>query len=106
MKAGLPSGDEAVAMLETGLAVARGQRARVVRVIHGWGSSGTGGTIRERIRQHLNGLRGRGSIRSWVPGDDFSISSEASDRLLRSVPELRRQLVQDRHNPGISFVEL
>ncbi len=106
IKTGLPLADDAINRMQSGVAIERANGTRVVRIIHGWGSSGRGGTIRERVHQELASMRARGTIIDYIPGEEFSISSEKGDRLLLACPELRTQMVQDRRNPGITFVLL
>jgi len=78
IKAGLPTGDEAIARLDSGLAMARASGARVARIVHGYGSSGTGGVIRERVRQQLASLRARGTVRDFVAGEEFAADAHPS----------------------------
>ena len=103
IKEGLPLADDAITRLQKGIASARSSGSRVVRVIHGWGSSGKGGVIRSRVHQHLVSMRSNGFISDFVPGDEFSISTEGGDLLLQKCPELRKEMVHDRRTPGIKI---
>ncbi len=106
LEAGLPTVDEALARLDRELAAARGRATRVVRVIHGWGSSGTGGAIRQAVRSHLRAAASRRQVRGSLAGDDYSDATDEGRRLLDQCPSLRASLRTDRRNPGITFVML
>ncbi len=103
---GLPTVAEALRRLETQLDRARADGVRVVRVIHGWGSSsGGGGKIRAAARQWLRQQLERGGVRSVYFGDHYTHTSPEGRDFLRRHPALRPAENSDRNNPGITFVE-
>ncbi len=66
-------------LLET-LAAARNSRAvRVVKVIHGYGSSGRGGNTAEVVRNWAFRVRTR--LRAVIPGEEFSRFDPATQRM-------------------------
>lgn len=104
---GLPTVDEALARLKARLGAAEANGAGLVRVIHGWGStSGGGGKIRPAVRRWLVGQLECGRFRSVLPGDRYSHTEPEGRALIRRFPDLTSTERQDRHNPGITFVEL
>jgi dsDNA-specific endonuclease/ATPase MutS2 len=50
LEAGLPRVEEALIRLAREIANARQMKIRVLRIIHGWGSSGKGGKLRDACR--------------------------------------------------------
>ncbi len=106
LKRNMPSVEEALARLERELIQARLERRRVLTLIHGYGSSGAGGIIREEVRARLHYLRYQGSISEIVCGEDFSSRSPAGRNLLRRFPTLRRHRDLNRRNPGITLAAL
>ena len=106
LKEGLPTVDEARARLENQIQSARSSGLRVIKVIHGYGSGGTGGAIRPSIRGLLNRLRTQGQIRHFVPGEDFSTQHALTQRLLNDFPELLTDSDLNRTNEGITIVVL
>jgi hypothetical protein len=106
LERGLPTVAQAMSRMEAELMAASARGVPVVRVIHGYGSSGHGGGIRSAAHRHLAELRRRGLIRDYVPGDAYEETEPAARRLLARVPALRETLRSDRLNPGITFVEL
>ena len=106
LKEGLPRVHQAIVKLDRELKRARSGGAKVVRVIHGYGSSGTGGSIKEAVLKRLASLHARRGIRGFVPGDRYSNSTGGGKALLRKIPSLETDLRTDRNNPGITLVEL
>jgi len=98
--------NDAVEHLEQELMGARTLGTRVIRVIHGYGSSGAGGAMKDAVRRRLPALKRSGLIRAFVPGEDYSETGEGARALLSRCPELRAGLGVDRGNPGITFIEL
>jgi hypothetical protein len=106
LKRGMPSVEEALARLERELIQARLERRRILTLIHGYGSTGAGGVIREEGRARLHYLHYQGHIKEIVCGEDFSTRSNAGRSLLRRFPALRRHSDLNRRNPGITLVVL
>lgn len=106
IESGMPDVAQALAQLDIKLGVARQQGAALVRVIHGWGSTGAGGRIKTALPQHLTDLKRRRTIRGYVPGDQFAISTRQGAHLISKYPVLKETMNTDRKNPGITFVEL
>lgn len=103
---GRPTADAALRRLDVELDRAKTAGVRVVRVIHGYGSSGKGGVLRVEIRAQLERLVRAGRLRDWVPGDDYTPRSEARRRIQERCPELRDVERQDLGNAGIALVVL
>jgi hypothetical protein len=106
IEAGMPSVEDGLARLEGDLARARQSGVRVVRVIHGWGSTGTGGALRDACRAFLKRKLTVRQIANVVHGEDYSRTTNAGRDLMNHCPELRGSERSDSHNPGITFVEL
>jgi len=106
LEQGMPPADRAIRRLTYELHSSRDLGYGAVKLIHGYGSSGTGGKIRTEARQYLAGLVRRGQIDGVVPGESFSIFDETTRKLLLRCPELSRDRDLDRHNNGVTFVLL
>jgi len=106
LEAGRPTVAQAMRRMESELMAARTLGARVVRLIHGYGSSGTGGRIRTAALSLLRRMQRRGLISAFLPGDEYSELSDATRELLARHPGLEAGLRTDRLNPGITLVEL
>jgi len=79
---------------------------RVLRVIHGWGSSGTGGKLRDACRFFLYQEMKAKRLKGVLPGDDYSRAALAGRALMSRYEELRSSERSDAQNPGITMVEL
>jgi hypothetical protein len=106
LESGFPSVDEARRRLLQELRTARARRIRVLKIIHGWGSSGEGGKLGPAIRRSLRLRVKEGVARLVVPGERFSADALEGRELLQRHPGLRRDSDCNRANPGITIVEL
>lgn len=106
LELGMPPVEFARKKLHQGLRTARASGCRVVKVIHGYGSSGKGGAIRADALKVLAEKKRLGQIRAFVPGEDFSVFSSDTRTMLELCPELRHDLDLTRQNHGITMVLL
>jgi hypothetical protein len=106
LEAGLPTVEAGLERLQGELASARLRGVSVLRVIHGWGSSGRGGRLCDACRAFLERERQAGRVKAVLPGDGYSRMTVAARDLLARCPSLRTSERADALNPGITFVEL
>ena len=106
LEIGRPTVFQALGQLNYELGVARRDGYEVVKLIHGYGSSGTGGEIRIAVQRRLVEMARDGQIRSCIFGEDWSKSNERAWSLLQSRPELKLDKHLGRKNLGITIVEL
>jgi len=104
LERGMPLADQALAHLARELGQASSDGYLVLTFIHGYGSSGQGGIIRQKVRTQLQYLKDRGGINDLLPGEDFSSRSGPGRQLLRRFPFLRQHSDLNRANPGITLV--
>ena len=105
LKEDRPTVEEALLRLDRELDAARAQGIALVRVIHGYGSSGIGGDIKAAVRRRLAARRHARRLRGFMAGEDYSDRTPAGRHLLAAHPGLRAALRTDRANPGITLVE-
>lgn len=103
---GRPTRHEALLRLAHELRKARNARADVVKVIHGYGSSGVGGVLRLAVGSELRQLQDRGEIRAYCTGEHWRISNEIAWDILKKFPELKKDSDLGRGNKGITLVVL
>ncbi len=106
LKSNRPTAAEGIQQLEREISSAQYQRIKIVRIIHGWGSSGTGGTLKTASHRALRSMQAKHLIKTFLSGDDYSEATQAGQALMRRHPALKNSLRTDRNNPGITFVEL
>ena len=106
VEADLPSLDEARRQVIAELRRAKSGGLRVLKVIHGWGSSGKGGKLCHGLRKSFALRKKEGIIRDFIPGEDFSIFNPTVLALLDAVPELRGDPDLNQTNEGMTVVWL
>jgi hypothetical protein len=102
----MPSVNDALQRLERAIALARREKTALLKVIHGYGSSGVGGDIRIAVQRRLYELVESGEIRGCIFGENWGKGDEATWKLLRERPELKNDPHLGRRNQGISIVVL
>jgi len=102
----MPTVSEALQQLDRELARARQSGCGVLKLVHGYGSTGAGGEIRIAAQRRLADMASRGEIRACIFGEDWSKSDERAWALVNDRPELKRDTDLGRRNPGITIVVL
>ncbi len=106
LEANRPTVEEARQRLAAELDKARAAGAVVVKLIHGYGSSGRGGALREALRRSLQKRKKEGRIRAFAAGEKWDTSDPAARQILEECPELARDPDLNRYNEGITVVLL
>lgn len=106
LKSDMPSVQEALQRLEREIGLARQQKHSLLKFVHGYGSTGTGGDIRVAVQRRLRELADAGEIRALIFGEDWAKSDEVTWSLLQAHPGLKSDSDLGRRNPGISIVVL
>ena len=106
VEAGWPSLEEARRQVAAQLRQARRDGVRVLKVIHGYGASGKGGTLCVGLRKSFALRRKEGIIRDFIAGEDFSIFEPQTLALLDAVPELRGDPDLNATNEGVTVIWL
>jgi hypothetical protein len=102
----MPQVHEALQRLERELALARQDKANLLKLIHGYGSTGAGGDIRIAVQKRLLEMVQNGHIRSCIFGENWSKSDKVTWKLLQSHAELKSDPDLGRSNRGITIVLL
>jgi len=106
LEQGMPTVEQARSRLIGELIRARAQGVKLVKLIHGYGSTGVGGKLQGGIRSSLADRKRRGEIKEAVPGENWGIFDEASRRILDLHPDLSRDSDFERGNAGVTIVLL
>ncbi len=106
VEAGLPTLDEARRLVIEEIKRAKREGVKVLKVIHGYGSSGKGGALCVGLRKSFGLRKKEKIIKDFIPGEDFSIFNESVLTLLETVPELRGDPDLDATNEGITVLWL
>jgi hypothetical protein len=102
----MPTVSEALQQLDRELARARQAADGVIKLIHGYGSSGAGGEIRIAVQRRLTEMTDRREIRACIFGENWSKSDEQAWALINTHPELKQDHDLGRRNLGITIVVL
>ena len=106
LEEGHPTVNVGLLRLDRALATARTTRIPILKLIHGYGSSGVGGRLREEVWQALNRHKRNGLIADFIPGEDFRLSNQASWELLKRDKAIKEDRDFGRANRGITIVVL
>lgn len=101
---GKPTVADALDILKSSINGAKSGNVGCLYVIHGYGSSGKGGAIRDKARQWLNAQARNGIIKSVINGEDFNIFNFKALELKNTYKELEQLLKVCNH--GVAVVEL
>ncbi len=102
----MPQVYEALQRMERELAVARQEKSKLLKLVHGYGSTGAGGDIRIAVQKRLLEISQNGQIRGCIFGENWSKSDDAAWKVLQSHPELKSDSDLGRRNRGITIVLL
>jgi hypothetical protein len=106
----MPSVQEALQRLEREIAVARKEvrqgKVGLLKIVHGYGSTGAGGDIRIAVQRRLQDLAESGQIRGCIFGEHWSKTDEATWRILQGESALKSDPDLGRRNQGITVVML
>ncbi|MBQ2755583.1 MAG: Smr/MutS family protein [Oscillospiraceae bacterium] len=102
----MPTADAALKMLSQAIRTAKAGGCTVVKVIHGYGSSGRGGAIRSAVARELSARKLAGTVKDWVRGEDFSPFDPSSRRIIEACPDISYDRDFAKANHGISIILL
>jgi hypothetical protein len=106
LEAGRPTVHQALSRLDQELAAARRDRCAIVKLIHGYGSTGAGGDIRIAVQGRLADMARDGQIRICIFGEDWAKSDEQTWKLIQARQELKTDPDLGRKNSGVTIVVL
>ena len=106
LEEGMPTVEGARLRMQYELERARRAGVTAVKLIHGYGSSGIGGALRDELQKELRQAAQQESIRAVIAGENWKISDETTWSLLQRFPEWKKDRDLGRNNRGISIVLL
>ena len=102
---GFPTAEEARQRLATEIDVARKKGVGLLKIVHGYGSTGKGGTLRKSLRTMLLRMQHEGKIGRVIFGESWDLFDEPSRNLMDRYPLIRGDRDIGRGNAGITIVE-
>ena len=106
IKEDLPTSETAIKRVEDKISEARHKQAKALKIIHGYGSSGKGGVIKQDLHRFLHTLYNREKIQSWIPGEEFSADYSDTLEVLKYFPFLENDKDFRQCNKGITVIVL
>lgn len=106
LEEGMPKVEEARLRMLFELEAARRAGYTAVKLIHGYGSSGTGGALRTELQKELRRMAQNGKVRSFLAGEHWRTSEEVAWALVKRFPEWKQDSDFGKGNKGISLVVL
>lgn len=106
IKEDYPDSEYAVYMLDCEINVAKFCGDHAILVIHGYGSHGVGGVIRNAVHKYLSQEKKSHHIVDFVPGDNWVDSNDT----VKKICEVEPECIMNQHllvpNSGITVVYL
>jgi hypothetical protein len=106
LKEGMPSVEQARARLRGEIQTAQQSGVKVLKLVHGYGSSGVGGDLRIALQATLRQMVTAREIRECIYGENWRKSNECTWTLLKQMPELKGDSDLGKGNKGITIVFL
>ncbi len=106
VEADRPTLDEARKRVAEEIRCARREGVRVLKIIHGYGSSGKGGALCFGLRKSFALRKKEGAIRDYIPGEDFTVFNPAALALIEAAPVLRGDPDLGATNEGVTLLWL
>jgi hypothetical protein len=106
VEAGLPTLDDARRLVIGEIKRAKRDGVKVLKVIHGYGSSGKGGALCVGLRKSFGLRKKEGVIKDFIVGESFAIFNPTVLALLEAVPELRGDPDLGATNEGVTILWL
>jgi len=106
VKEGMPSVEQARVRLQAELRSARQSGLKVLKLVHGYGSSGVGGDLRIALQSTLRQMAQRGEIGDCIYGENWRTSDQRTWELLKRMPELKSDSDLSKGNKGMTVIVL
>jgi hypothetical protein len=102
----MPTAEAAWTHLQGAIDGARLRGVRILKVVHGYGSSGVGGKIRRRVRSGAAKLVEAGTLKAMVFGEDWGPFSATARGWVDAFPVLRNDADYGKGNEGITLIRI
>ncbi len=106
VKEGMPSVEQARARLLAELRSARQSGVKVLKLVHGYGSSGVGGDLRISLQSTLRQMAQHREIGDCIFGENWRTSDERTWELLKRMPGLKSDSDLGKGNKGMTIIVL
>ena len=98
--------DYAIKTIEIEVEQAKREGLIAIKILHGYGSHGRGGTILKDLRRILPLWKRQGFIVNFFGGDKWSLFDEDSKEILNKDKTIFGDEDIDHNNPGITIIQV
>lgn len=82
------------------------EKEPIISIVHGYGSTGVGGVIKDMVRKELDERILKKEIKAYIPGEAFG-SLFGYDQVIKTYQHLlKKDPEYKRNNPGITYIIL
>ncbi len=103
VKQDMPTVELALANIEIEIGRCKSEGVRVLKVIHGYGSSGVGGEIKHALNNWLRLKKKQGLFVDYIKGEEWP-TSKKHNRYEEQYPELLGDIELYTINPGVTLI--
>ncbi|MBS4029892.1 MAG: hypothetical protein KGZ63_00470 [Clostridiales bacterium] len=103
LESGMPTVDVALQRMKNYLTTYKRQGYKVVILIHGYGSTGVGGSIKAAVTRSLGESSMRGIVRTYVGGERWSERKKEMLGICKALEDYERRVA---NNEGVTVVVL
>jgi len=106
IKSDMPNVSDAGKRLASTIKDALVNKEKVIKILHGYGSHGVGGSIKIAVRKSLSKKMKTNEIKAYIPGEAFA-SLMGFDEVIREYKDLiKNDSDYNKMNDGITYVIL
>lgn len=106
IESGMPTVTVAERKILFEISTAKREQVKVLKIIHGYGSSGVGGALKTAAGRLLAQKKKEGLIKSFVSGDEWNIFSQSARTIMESCEEARKDPDLGNYNSGVTLILL
>ncbi|KJS19223.1 MAG: hypothetical protein VR72_19600 [Clostridiaceae bacterium BRH_c20a] len=100
---GMPTVDVALQRMKNSLTTHKGQGGKAVILIHGYGASGVGGSIKNAVKKCLGENSMRGIVKAYAGGEEWSNRKREIQAMCKSLETYEKSIS---NNEGVTVVIL
>lgn len=98
--------DYAIAIVSLEIENAQMSDDKIIKVLHGYGSHGKGGTILIELRKYLKNLKRQNKIKEFFSGDKWNAFNEEIFPYFENDKSMLNDCDLGKNNPGITLIIL
>lgn len=100
----MPTVYQAEILLKNHIETNRRKGIKAFKIIHGYGSTGKGGSLRTGLRSYLSELKKHKIIADFIPGENWSVFDETTRKTLDLDNSFRKDSDLDKSNAGVTII--